>query len=101
MTHHARCPDLMSTDPNASLRASVLVATLNLEPRPLDPFELRKPPIRFVMPHTTPLDLDASYFRYRIGELGDGLVHSLQPIEGARVCREKSARRRARSAARS
>ena len=99
MTHHARSPDLMSTDPNASLRASVLVATLNLEPRPLDPLELRVPPIRFVMPHIAPLDLDASYFRYRIG--GDGLVHSLQPIAGARVCREKSPRRRRRSAARS
>jgi hypothetical protein len=77
----------------------MLVATLNLEPLPLDPFELRKPPIRFVMPRATPLDLDASYFRYRIDD--DGLVHSLPAIAGARVCREKSPRRRRRSAARS
>jgi hypothetical protein len=89
----------MSTDPNATLRASVLAATLNLEPRPLDPFALRKPPIRFVMPRETPLDLDAAYFRYRID--ADGLVHPLQAIAGAHVCREKSPRRRRRSAARS
>jgi hypothetical protein len=89
----------MPSDPISPIRAAVLSATLSFEPRPADPFELRPPPIRFVMPHTTPLDLDASYFRYRID--GDGLVRSLPAIAGARVCREKSPRRRRRSAARS
>lgn len=89
----------MPSDPINPIRAAVLSATLSFEPRPADPLELRVSPIRFVMPHIAPLDLDAAYFRYRIG--GDGFVHSLQPIAGTRVCREKSPRRRRRSAARS
>jgi hypothetical protein len=89
----------MPSDPINPIRAAVLSATLSFEPRPADLLDLGVPPIRFVMPHTTPLDLDAAYFRYRIG--GDGLVHSLPQIAGARVCREKSPRRRRRSASRS
>jgi hypothetical protein len=88
----------MPSDPAAPLRAAVLSATLNFEPSPADPFELRVPVIRRVMPRITPpLDLDAAYFRYRIDR--DGLVHVLPAIAGARVCREKSPRRRRRSAA--
>jgi hypothetical protein len=89
----------MPSEPFAPLRAAVLSATLTFEPRPIDPFELRKPPIRFVLPNTSPLDLDAAYFRYRID--GDGIIHVLPAIAGAHVCREKSPRRRRRSAARS
>jgi len=63
---------------------------------PDDPLQLRVQPIRFVMPRITPpLDLDAQYFRYRIDR--DGRVHTLPSIAGARVCREKSLRRRRRS----
>lgn len=90
----------MSSNPNAPVRAAVLSATLTFEPRPADPFELRVPVIRRVMPRVTPpLDFDATYFRYRID--GDGGVHVLAAIAGARVCRAKSRRRRTRSAARS
>jgi hypothetical protein len=66
---------------------------------PDDPkLALRVSPIRFVMPRITPpLDLDAAYFRYRIDR--DGGVRVLPAIPGARVCREKSPRRRRRSAA--
>jgi hypothetical protein len=88
----------MPSDPINPIRAAVLSATLTFEPRPTDPFELRVPVIRRVMPRITPpLDLDAAYFRYRIDR--DGLVHVLPAIAGARVCREKSPRRRRRSAA--
>jgi hypothetical protein len=90
----------MSFDPTAPLRAAVLSATLTFEPRPADPFELRVPVIRRVMPRVAPpLDLDASYFRYRID--GDGCLHVLPAVLGARVCRAKSRRGRTRSAARS
>ena len=89
----------MSSDPNAPLRAAVLSATLSLEPRPADPLALHTPPVRRVMPHITPpLDAEPGYFRYRIDR--DGLVHPLPAMAGARVCREKSSRRRRRSAAR-
>ncbi|MDP9360300.1 MAG: hypothetical protein M3P29_02490 [Acidobacteriota bacterium] len=90
----------MSSDPNTPVRAAVLSATLTFEPRPADPFELRVPVIRRVMPRITPpLDLDARYFRYRID--GEGGVRVLPAIAGARMCREKSRRHRTRSAARS
>jgi hypothetical protein len=90
----------MPSDPAASLRATVLSATLTFEPRPADPLELRVPVIRRVMPRIAPpLDLDAPYFRYRIDI--DGCVLALPAIGGARVCREKSRRRRTRSRARS
>ena len=90
----------MSSDPTGPIRAAVLSATLALDPAPADPFELRSPPIRRMMPRITPpLDFEPAYFRYRID--GDGVVHPLPAIAGARVCREKSPRRRRRSAARS
>jgi len=90
----------MPPDPNASLRAAVLSATLTFEPRPADPLELRVPVIRRVMPRITPpLDLDAPYFRYRIAR--DGGVRTLPAIDGARICRAKSRRSRTRFAARS
>ncbi len=86
----------MPSDPAAPIRAAVLSATLNFEPSPADPFELRVPVIRRVMPRITPpLDLDSPYFRYRI-ERG-GTVHVLPALAGARVCREKSPRRRGRA----
>jgi hypothetical protein len=90
----------MPSDPNASLRAAVLSATLNVEPRPADPLALRVPAIRRVVPRIAPpLDLDAPYFRYRLG--GDGTIRTLPAIGGARICRTKSRRGRTRSAARS
>ncbi|HEX7679179.1 MAG TPA: hypothetical protein VF713_13700 [Thermoanaerobaculia bacterium] len=90
----------MPSDPTGPIRAAVLSATLALDPAPADPFEIRSPPIRRVMPRVTPpLGFEPAYFRYRIDR--DGLVHPLPAIAGARVCREKSPRRRRRSAARS
>lgn len=90
----------MPSDPINSVRAAVLSATLSFEPRSADLLDLPVPPIRFVLPRSTPpLDLDAAYIRYRIDR--DGLVHVLPAIAGARVCREKSLPRRRRSAARS
>jgi hypothetical protein len=90
----------MPSDHAASLRATVLSATLTFEPRPADPLELRVPVIRRVMPRVMPpLDLDAPYFRYRIAR--DGGIHTLPAIGGARICRAKSRRGRSRSAARS
>ncbi|MEA2235806.1 MAG: hypothetical protein QOC81_530 [Thermoanaerobaculia bacterium] len=90
----------MPSDPNHSLRAAVLSATLTFEPAPGDPLALRVPAIRRVMPRVTPpLDLDAPYFRYRIAR--DGGVQTLPAIAGARICRAKSRRSRTRSAARS
>jgi hypothetical protein len=89
----------MPSDPIGPIRVAVLSATLTLEPRPADPFELRLSPIRRAMPRITPpVDLEPAYFRYRIDR--DGLVHALRAISGARICREKSSRRR-RSFARS
>jgi hypothetical protein len=90
----------MPSDPNAPIRAAILSATLTFEPRPVDPFELPVTAIRLVMPRAgRRLDLDAAYVRYRIQR--DGTVHVIPAIAGARVCREKSRRRRSRSAARS
>jgi hypothetical protein len=44
----------------------MLSAVLSIEPRPVDPFELRVPVIRRVMPRITPpLDLSVIPFRYR------------------------------------
>jgi hypothetical protein len=88
----------MPSDPIGPIRAAVLSATLTLEPRPADPFELRTPAIRRAMPRVTPpLDSEPAYFRYRIDR--GGVVQALPAITGARICREKSRRRR--SAARS
>jgi hypothetical protein len=90
----------MPSDPIGPIRAAVLSASLTFEPRPIDPFALRELPVRLVMPRTLPpIELDTAYFRYRIDH--DGLAHALPAIAGARVCREKSPRRRRRSAARS
>ena len=90
----------MSSDSSGPIRAAVLSAALTFEPRPADPLELRVPPVRRVMPRDTPpLDLSATYFRYRIDR--DGGIRVLPSLSGARVCREKSPRRRRRSAARS
>lgn len=85
---------------NDPLRAAVLVGVMSFEPQPLDPLALRVPAIRrFVYQGGGPLDLDGAYFRYRVE--GDGSMRALRPIPGARVCREKSGRGRARSVARS
>jgi hypothetical protein len=85
---------------NDPLRAAVLVGAMSIEPQPLDPLALRVQAIRrFVYQGGGPLDLDGAYFRYRVE--ADGSVYALGPIPGARVCREKSGRRRARSVARS
>jgi len=68
------------------IRAAVLAGALTAEPKPLDPFALRVPVIRRVVPHHRgPLDLDAAYFRYRVDR--EGAVSVLAPIAGARVCR--------------
>ena len=57
----------MASDRNAPLRAAVLSAALNVEPRPADPFELRVPAIRRLMPRITPpLDLTVIPFRYSV-----------------------------------
>src|SRR4051794_38471842 len=67
----SRFDALMANDPNASIRAAVLSATLAVEPRPADPFELRVPAIRRVMPRITPpLNLAVIPFRYRITDDG-------------------------------
>jgi len=77
------------SDPNAPIRAAVLSAALNFEPRPADPFEVRVPVVRRVMPRITPpLDLSVIPFRYRV--TGDG-VEAVRP---------KCDHRRRRSAAR-
>jgi len=90
----------MPSDPISPIRVAVLSAALTFEPRPADPFSLRVLPVRLVMPRSAPQpDGDVPYFRYRIDR--DGLVHTLPALSGARVCREKSPRRRRRSAARS
>jgi hypothetical protein len=90
----------MPTDPMASIRSAVLSATLTFEPQPADHFVFpRVPAIQRLAPRIgPPLELDAQYIRYRID--GDGLVHPLPAIAGARICREKSPRRRRRSAGR-
>jgi hypothetical protein len=76
-------------DPNAPLRAAMLSAVLSIEPRPADPFELRVPVVRRVMPRITPpLDLSVIPFRYRVTE------------DGFEAIRPKCDHRRRRSAAR-
>jgi hypothetical protein len=83
-----------------SLRAAVLAGNLFLDPQPLDPFKLRTPPVRLIVRNDRlPLDNEAAYFRYRIDCNGEVLVRPAIP--GARISREKSARRRTRSVARS
>jgi len=80
----------MATDSNAPIRAAVLATTLSFEPQPADPFELRVPVIRRVMPRITPpLDLTVIPFRYRV--TADGI----EPV------RPKCRHTRRRSAARS
>ena len=77
------------SDPNAPLRAAMLSAVLSIEPRTVDPFELRVPVVRRVMPRITPpLDLTVIPFRYRVAE------------DGVEVVRPKCDHRRRRSAAR-
>jgi hypothetical protein len=77
------------SDPSAPLRAAMLSAALNFEPRPADPFEVRVPVVRRVMPRITPpLDLSVIPFRYRITE------------DGVEVVRPKCDHRRRRSASR-
>jgi hypothetical protein len=77
------------SDPNAPLRAAMLSAVLTIEPRPVDPFEIRVPVVRRVMPRITPpLDLTVIPFRYRVSE------------DGVEVVRPKCDHRRRRSAAR-
>ena len=77
-------------DPNAPLRAAVLTAALNFEPRPADPFEIRVPVVRRVMPRITPpLDLAVIPFRYRVTENG---VEAVRP-----KCDHVRRRSRARS----
>lgn len=85
---------------NDSVRTAVLVSAMSVEPQPLDSLTWRVPAIRRVVQQAGgPLDLEGAYFRYRVDR--DGSVHVLAPIPGARVCREKSGRGRARSVARS
>jgi len=77
------------SDPNAPIRAAMLSAVLTIEPRPADPFELRVPVVRRVMPRITPpLDLTVIPFRYRVTD--DGVV----------AVRPKCDHRRRRSASR-
>jgi len=55
------------SDPNAPLRVAMLSAVLSIEPHPADPFEIRVPVVRRVMPRITPpLDLAVIPFRYRV-----------------------------------
>ena len=85
---------------NESLRAAILVGAISVEPQPIDPFALRVKAVRRVIHHDgAPLNLDDPYFRYRVER--DGTVHVLPALDGARVCRAKSDRHRARSVARS
>jgi len=80
----------MANDPNAPLRAAMLTAVLSIEPRPADPFEVRVPVVRRVMPRITPpLDLTVIPFRYRVTE------------DGVETVRPKCAHVRRRSRARS
>jgi hypothetical protein len=75
----------MASDPNASLRAAVLSATLMLEPGPADPIVLRVAAIRRVVPRIAVApDLDAAIYRYRIDT--DGNVSVRRDAVGAREC---------------
>lgn len=78
------------SDPNAPLRAAMLSAVLSIEPRLLDPFEIRVPVVRRVMPRITPpLDLTVIPFRYRVTDDG---VETVRP-----KCGHARRRSRARS----
>lgn len=78
------------SDPNAPIRAAMLSAALSFEPRPADPFEVRVPVVRRVMPRITPpLDLAVIPFRYRVAE---GVVETVRP-----KCAHVRRRSRARS----
>lgn len=78
------------SDPNAPIRAAMLSAALSFEPNPVDPFELRVPVVRRVMPRITPpLDLAVIPFRYRVTD------------EGVETVRPKCGHARRRSRARS
>jgi hypothetical protein len=77
-------------DPNAPIRVAMLSAVLTIEPRPADPFELRVPVVRRVMPRITPpLDLTVIPFRYRVTEDG---IEAVRP-----KCDHGRRRSRARS----
>jgi len=78
------------SDPNAPLRAAMLSAVLSIEPRPIDPFEIRVPVVRRVVPRITPpLDLTVIPFRYRVTDDG---VETVRP-----KCGHARRRSRARS----
>lgn len=78
------------SDPNAPLRVAMLSAVLSIEPRPGDPFEIRVPVVRRVMPHITPpIDLTVIPFRYRVTDDG---VETVRP-----KCGHARRRSRARS----
>lgn len=77
-------------DPNAPLRAAMLSAVLSIEPTLVDPFEVRVPVVRRVMPQITPpLDLTVIPFRYRVTDDG---VETVRP-----KCGHARRRSRARS----
>jgi len=78
------------SDPNAPIRAAMLSAVLSIEPQPVDPFEIRVPVVRRVMPRITPpLDLTIIPFRYRVTDAG---VETVRP-----KCGHARRRSRARS----
>jgi hypothetical protein len=78
------------SDSNAPLRAAMLSAVLSIEPRPADPFEVRVPVVRRVMPRITPpLDPTVIPFRYRVSESG---IEAVRP-----KCAHVRRRSRARS----
>jgi hypothetical protein len=80
------------SDPNAPIRAAMLSAVLSFEPRDADPFELRVPVVRRVMPRiTSPLDLDAPIYRYFVHVSGEVTV--LRDHVGARGCSSTHRRR--------
>lgn len=78
------------SDHNAPLRAAMLSAVLRVEPRPVDPFEVRVPVVRRIVPRITPpLDLAVIPFRYRVTDDG---VETVRP-----KCGHARRRSRARS----
>jgi hypothetical protein len=81
----------MPSDPRSHARAAVLATTLEFEPKPIDPFALRKPAVRRVVSSARgPLDLDAAIYRYR----ADGTV--IDEPAGARFCFDRARRHRRR-----
>jgi len=92
-TPETTCVWLDMSDPNAPIRAAMLSAALNFEPRPVDPFEARVPVVRRVMPRITPpLDLESAIYRYFVHVSGEVTV--LRDHVGGRGCRSTHRRRR-------